>query len=170
MEDYRQEYKFLAQNVRLRALGVFASGLSDLCKFWSGFAVSSVFTKPFKQCLKVFNIDVGSGVYWGHVPPKFRNEQRSALFIVRKCPFFFRKTCPRSRLIMPPKFEMLPTSLVCKKLYFISAAFIKNEGESLIYSSCTFLEISKKHNHKSQNHKEITCECHKSYEITEKLF
>ena len=60
----------------------------------------------------VISIDVGTargGGHWGHVPPRFCNKQRTALFTLKNAPFFLRKKCPRS--VVLPKFEMLPTSL-----------------------------------------------------------
>ena len=47
--------------------------------------------------------------HWGHVPPRFCNKQRSALFNLENAPFFLRKSALEAP--WPPKFEMLPTSL-----------------------------------------------------------
>ena len=47
-------------------------------------------------------IDEGTRGHWGYVPPRFCNKQRSALFIVRKCPLFLKEesalkvSCPPS--------------------------------------------------------------------------
>ena len=42
---------------------------------------------------KVLVIDEGAGGTLGHVPPRFCNKQRSALFIFRKCSFFVKERC-----------------------------------------------------------------------------
>ena len=66
----------------------------------SGTYIFQVFDKIF-QTSKIAFIDVGTAGYWGHVPPRFCNKQRSALFIFRKCPIFLKEksalevSCPQ---------------------------------------------------------------------------
>ena len=52
---------------------------------------------------------MSGGGDWGHVPPRFCSKQRSALYVLRKCPFFLKEKVPLKR--RAPKFEMLSTSL-----------------------------------------------------------
>ena len=51
---------------------------------------------------QLLGIDVGTGGHWGHAPPRFCNEQRSALFIFRKCPFFLKEKVPSKCRAPPP--------------------------------------------------------------------
>ena len=64
-------------------------------------------------------IDLGARGHWGHVPPRFCNEQRITLFIFRKCPHFLKENGPSK--CRAPKFEMLSYVPVAVPQEFVEA-------------------------------------------------
>ena len=60
------------------------------------------------------NIDVGTGEggTGGMCPQDFAMNKEVPSLFLENAPVFLRKKCPRS--VMPPKFELLPTSLTAK--------------------------------------------------------
>ena len=100
------------------------------------------------------SIDIGTGEPFGaHALQDFAMKKEVPFSLSENAPFFLRKTCPRS--IVPPKFEMLPTSLMVRPHsseldIFVSFSRIERWSKNRIFKDFNDLELWKSCTCKSQ--------------------
>ena len=84
---------------------IMVQGVLFLTKIWEqGIIIDKKIIGKGAACGNIImDIDVGTGGHWGHVPPRFCNKQRSALFTLKNAPFFLRKSA--LEVSCPPSFR-----------------------------------------------------------------